>query len=137
LKLSIIIKSHSITSSEITIQSSSNVSLSISFISFNAIETNMLMKQTLNNIDSAAEAQTLKKLVKTCKFVYATSVFLQRTNEDLLLTVRCQHERFTCIKDHYVDARILNLNVIEKRNQKTEDKTQQKFNKQNDMLLNQ
>ncbi len=90
-KLSIIIKSHSITSSDITIQSSSDVSFSISFISFNAIEMNMLMKQTINNDDFAAEAQALKKLVKTCKSVYVTSVFLQSTNEDLLLAACYQH----------------------------------------------
>jgi len=97
---------------------------------------NMLMKQTINNDDSAAEAQALKKLVKACKSVYATSVLLQSTNEDLLLAARRQHERVTRFRNHYVDARILNLEIIEKRNQKTEDKTQEKFNKQNDMLLN-
>ncbi len=43
-KLSIVIKPRSITSSDITIQSSSDVSFSISFISFNVIEMNMLMK---------------------------------------------------------------------------------------------
>ncbi len=46
----------------------------------------MLMKQMINNDDSAAKAQALKKLVKTCKSVYATSVLLQSTNKDLLLT---------------------------------------------------
>ncbi len=95
------------------------------------------MKQMINNNDSAAEAQALKKLVKTCKSVYATSVLLQSTNKDLLLTACYQHERVTRFKNHYVDAKILNLEIIEKWNQKTEDKTQEKFNKQNDMLLNQ
>ncbi len=96
----------------------------------------MFMKQMINNDDFAAEAQALKKLVKTCKSVYATSVLLQSTNKDLLLAAHHQHERVTRFKDHYINARILNLEIIEKRNQKTEDKTQEKFNKQNDMLLN-
>ncbi len=90
----------------------------------------------INNDDFTAEAQALKKLVKTCKFIYATSVLLQSINKDLLLTAHHQHERVTRFRNHYVDARILNLEIIEKWNQKTEDKTQEKFNKQNDMLLN-
>ena len=86
--------------------------------------------------DSAAEVQALKKLVKTCKSVYATSVLLQSTNEDLLLAAHHQHERVTRFRNYYVNARILNLEIIEKRNQKTKNKTQEKFNKQNNMLLN-
>jgi len=85
LKLSIVSKSHSITSSNITIQSSSDVSLSILFISFNAIKMNLLMRQMINNDDSAVEAQAVKKLVKTCKSVYAMFVYLRSTNQDLLL----------------------------------------------------
>ncbi len=94
------------------------------------------MRQMINNDNSAVEAQAVKKLVKTCKSVYAMSVYLQSTNQDLLLAADHQDERVTRFKDHYVDARILNLKIIEKQNQKTEDKTQEKFNKQNDMLLN-
>jgi hypothetical protein len=67
------------------------------------------MKQTVNSDDSAAEAQALKKLVKTCKSIYVMSVLLQNTNENLLLAAHHQHERVTCFKDHYIDARILNL----------------------------
>ena len=94
------------------------------------------MRQTINKDDSAVEAQAVKKLVKACKSVYAMFVYLWSTNQDLLLAADHQDERVTRFKDHYVDAKILNLEIIEKRNQKTEDKTQEKFNKQNDILLN-
>jgi hypothetical protein len=95
------------------------------------------MKQIINSNDSAAEAQILKKLVKTCKSIYVIFVLLQSTNEDLLLAAHHQHECITCFKNHYINAKILNLDIIKKQNQKTENKTQEKFNKQTDMLLNQ
>lgn len=82
----------------------------------------MLMKQTVNNNNRTTEAQALNKLAKACKSAFATSVLLQSTNEDLLLAARRQHKRITRIKDHYVDARIMNLDVIAERNQKAEDK---------------
>ncbi len=133
-KIFAVIKPRPVTSSELTIISSNEVFFSVLFTPKNHEQVNLLIKSITDSVDYQ---MIMKKMKKACKVVYAQFCLLQKTNKDLLTAARRQQQRATRIKDHWDVDRVMNLDVVEKRAEKTRSKAKDKKNKQMNKELNQ
>lgn len=123
------------TPSEMTLTSSNGASLTVLFTSSNSAEVNLLIERIVKHDDE--DAQTSKKLTKTCTSAIANHHLMTVTNKDLIQVAERQHEKNTRTRDHYGEVKVMNQEVLEERAQQAVSKAKGRSDREGNLHMNQ
>ena len=108
-----------------TLTSSSEASLTVSFTLSNDAEVNELIDKIIQHDDENSRA--FKKLTKACTSAIVNCQLLKTVNENLIKVAERQHKKIRRNKEHYEKVKIMNHEVLKKRRQQTVSKTVSKI----------